>query len=203
MKDNFDEINENAENQNTKKVSSFVDKRNAIKEELLSWLKPFVFAFVVATIVKSQILVFAEIPSSSMANTIQKEDLVIGNRLAYKFFEPQRGDVVIFKYPDNEKELYIKRLIGLPGDTVRIENGNVYINDSEQPLLEDYVKEAEWGNYEEPLIYEVPKDSYFMLGDNRNNSKDSRAWENTFVTEDKLVARAEFIWFPFTHAKGL
>ena len=203
MKDNFDEINENAENQNTKKVSSFVDKRNAIKEELLSWLKPFVFAFVVATIVKSQILVFAEIPSSSMANTIQKEDLVIGNRLAYKFFEPQRGDVVIFKYPDNEKELYIKRLIGLPGDTVRIENGNVYINDSEQPLLEDYVKEAEWGNYEEPLIYEVPKDSYFMLGDNRNNSKDSRAWENTYVTEDKLVARAEFIWFPFTHAKGL
>lgn len=179
------------------------DKSKAIIKEVMSWVRPFVFAFVIAMIVKSQLLVFAKVPSCSMSNTIQKKDMLIGNRVAYKISEPKRGDVVIFKYPDDEDQLFIKRLIGLPGETVKIEDGKVYINDSKEPLDEPYIKEIDWGNYDGALEYNVPEGCYFMLGDNRNNSKDSREWKNTFVTEDELVARAEFIWFPFTHISGL
>lgn len=121
---------------------------------------------------------------------------VIGSRLAYLTDDPERGDVVIFHYPDDPsgKTYFVKRVIGLPGETVDIIDGKVYINGSDTPLDEPYL--AEPMEPEEPMHFEVPEGSYFMLGDNRNNSKDSRFWQNTYVERDKILGKAVLKYFP-------
>lgn len=122
-------------------------------------------------------------------------DRLIGNRLAYRSKSPERGDIVIFRYPDNEEELYVKRVIGLPGETVDIRDGYIYIDGADTPLDEDYLKE-DWtvatGNYH----FVVPEDSYLMLGDNRNDSWDARYWTNPYVREDKILGKAAVIYWP-------
>ena len=124
------------------------------------------------------------------------KDRVIGNRLAYHFSEPERGDIIIFKYPDDERQLYVKRIIGLPGETVTIEDAKVYIGEEEILLEEPYLKD-EWKIDNDGYSFEIPEGSYLVLGDNRNNSKDSRYWENTYVTEEKILGKAVFRYWPF------
>ena len=118
-------------------------------------------------------------------------DRLFGFRLSYLMEDPKRGDIVIFKYPDNESINYIKRIIGLPGETVTIKDSKVYINNSATPLKEDYLKE-EWVIANDGMQFQVPEGCYFMMGDNRNNSKDSRYWNNTYVARDKILAKAIF-----------
>ena len=120
---------------------------------------------------------------------------LIGSRLAYKHELPQRFDMIIFKFPDDESQLFIKRVIGLPGETVNIIDGKVYINDSEEPLDDSYTKEIPNAVNFGP--YYVPSNSYFVMGDNRNNSYDSRYWIHTYVTEDQILGKAIFRYFPF------
>ena len=131
-------------------------------------------------------------------------DRMIGLRMAYWFSEPKRGDIVIFKFPDDESQTFVKRVIGEPGDKVVIKDAKIYINDSEEPLDEPYLPE-EWevgcGDDVE-MEYNVPEDSYFVLGDNRNVSHDARFWTNTYVKEDKIIAKAIFKYWPFDH-KGI
>lgn len=165
-----------------------------IKGEILSWIKVVVFAVVLAWFLATFVLMNAYIPSGSMKDTLNEKDRVIGFRLAYLFDEPERYDVVMFKYPDDESKDYIKRVIGLPGETVTIEDGKVYINDSKVPLDEPYLKEEPFSIGDG--VYEVPEDCYFMLGDNRNSSKDSRLWENKYVHKDKILAKALFRFYP-------
>ena len=153
-----------------------------------------VFVLVTVWVMKNYVLINAVIPSASMEDTIMKGDRIFGSRLSYEFGEPQRGDIAIFKFPDDESQLYIKRVIGLPGDKVQIIDGKVYINDSETPLDEPYLPEPPEGDYGP---YYVPEDSYFMLGDNRNWSKDSRFWTNTYVKKEKVLAKAIFRYYPF------
>lgn len=141
-------------------------------------------------------------PSESMLDTLQVGDKVYGNRLAYLKEEPERGDIIIFHPPDEPEIFYIKRLIGLPGEKVVIDDAKIYINDSEVPLEEDYLYE-EWTEDNDDMEYQVPEGCYFMLGDNRNDSWDARFWENTYVERDALVARAECVYFPFNHWKDL
>jgi signal peptidase I len=119
-------------------------------------------------------------------------DLFGKDILTVKMRDPQRFDIIIFRYPDNEKELYIKRLIGLPGETVEIFEGKVYINGAEVPLPDDFIEEPMYGSFGP---YQVPENCYFMLGDNRNNSKDSRFWDNPYVTFDQIVGKALFRYF--------
>ena len=88
-----------------------------------------IIVVVAVVLVQSFLIINARIPSESMENTIMVGDQIFGNRLAYKFGDPQRFDIVIFRYPDDEKQLFIKRVIGLPGETVTIKDGKVYIND--------------------------------------------------------------------------
>lgn len=182
---------ENIEKQKTKKSSK---RKNSLGRELLEDVVLVIVVLAVVFILKNYVLINAVIPSGSMENTIMTGDRVFGNRLAYRFGEPERGDIVIFKYPDNEEELYIKRVIGLPGDKVEIRDGLVYLNDSAKPLEEPYLKETPVGDYGP---YKVPEDGYFMLGDNRNWSKDSRFWENTYVTREEVLAKAVFRYYPF------
>lgn len=125
-------------------------------------------------------------------------DRVFGNRLAYVFSEPERFDIIIFKYPDDESQLFIKRVIGLPGETVEIRDGNIYIDGSEEPLDDVDTKETMEGSFGP---YTVPEGCYFVMGDNRNNSRDSRYWEHTFVSEDEILGKAVFRYWPVNKMK--
>ncbi len=117
-------------------------KENAVQEksavrEVLSWLITILLAVLAALVIKNFIIINANIPSGSMENTIMEGDRIFGFRLAYHDKAPKRGDIVIFKYPDDEEENYIKRVIGLPGETVLIRDAKVYINGSPVPLEEE------------------------------------------------------------------
>lgn len=168
------------------------------KAELISWIQILVTAAVIAFVLNTFIIANSRVPTASMETTIMARDRVIGSRLSYKFGEPERGDIAIFVYPDDEargiKTYYVKRIIGTPGDTVDIIDGKIYINGSDTPLDEPYLHEEM--EAEPPQHYEVPEDSYFMMGDNRNNSNDSRRWKHKFVKRDKLVAKVMFQYFP-------
>ena len=164
-----------------------------ILKEIFSWIMVFVIAFGVATFINKFIVFKVIVPTGSMENTIMIGDKVVTFHLSYLFKDPQRGDIIVFPFPDNEEEDYIKRIIGLPGDTVEGKDGLVYING--RPLEESYVRETLDSDFGP---YVVPEDSYFMMGDNRNNSADSRFWNNKFVAKDKIKGKAIFKYPNFT-----
>jgi len=163
------------------------------RDEIISWIKTIVFAMVFAFFITRVVIVNATIPTGSMEDTIMTNDRIVAFRLAYMASEPQRFDVIVFKYPDDEDVLFVKRIIGLPGDTVEIRDGKVYINNSDIPLVDSFTKHKPTGDYGP---YEVPEGSYFMLGDNRNSSADSRSWENTYLNKDKILGKVVFKYFP-------
>jgi signal peptidase I len=163
------------------------------KAEIVSWIKTVVFALVFALFITRVVIVNATIPTGSMEDTIMTNDRIVAFRLAYLASEPERFDVIVFKYPDDEEVLFVKRIIGLPGETVEIREGKVYVNGSDIPLQDSFTKNTDIGN---AGPYEVPDGSYFMLGDNRGNSADSRSWENKFLSKDKILGKVVFRYFP-------
>ena len=167
------------------------EKKASIKAEVFSWVKVIVSAIIIALLVDFFIIANAVVPTGSMETTIPAGSRIMGLRLYYDFKEPERGDIVIFKYPDDESVDYLKRIIGLPGETVEIISGKVYINS--ELLDEPYLSEEPTGDFGP---YQVPEDSYFMLGDNRAVSKDSRYWHNTYVKKDKIIAKAFVMYWP-------
>ncbi len=171
-----------------------MSKEKFIKE-VISWVFTFVACIIAAKLITSFIIVNARVPSASMENTVMTNDRLIANRLSYIFSEPERFDVIVFEAPDEPDKLFIKRIIGVPGDNLEIIEGVLYING--EKIEEDiYVKETMYGSYG-PYI--VPEEHYFMLGDNRNNSLDSRYWFNTFVPKDTILGEAMFTYFPKIH----
>lgn len=130
------------------------------------------------------------VDGASMEPTLQSGEFVIVNKLSYLFGEPTTGDVIVFHFPRDPDQEYIKRIIGLPGDRVEINNGEVYVND--QLLDEDYI--AASPVYED--TWEVPGDSLFVLGDNRNNSSDSHNWGT--VPMEYVIGKATFVYWPPT-----
>ncbi len=177
-------------------------KEESAVKEVLSWIITIALAVVAALFIKNYVIINANIPSGSMENTIMTGDRLFGNRLAYARKSPERGDIMIFKFPDDETENYVKRVIGLPGETVEINDAKIYINGSQVPLEEDYLKE-EWTTATGPYFFEVPEDSYLVLGDNRNNSWDARYWEHSFVTKDEILGKAVFRYYPIKEAGSL
>ncbi len=171
---------------------------NCVLKEILGWILTFALAIGAAFFIKNYLIINADVPTGSMENTIMPGDRLIGNRLAYYRDEPERGEVVIFHYPDDEEELYVKRIIGLPGEVVEIEDGNIYIDGSQTPLAEDYLKE-EWTVGTGPYRFEIPESAYLVMGDNRNDSWDARYWENSYVYKDKILGRGEIIYWPIKH----
>lgn len=136
------------------------------------------------------------VESISMQPTLEAGNYVIVNRLAYKLGKPARGDIIVFRYPpDPEREPYIKRVIGLPGDVVRVTGGKVYVND--QPLNEPYIAAAP--NYEGS--WTVPANSLFVLGDNRNRSSDSHSWG--MVPIANVLGKALVVYWPPQSWKSL
>mgnify|MGYP003098338069 CR=1 FL=1 len=201
------------------------EKRSFFKE-LLSWIYTLVFSVIIAFLITKFIIVNAVIPSGSMETTIMTGDRIIANRVEYYIQSPERYDIAVFKYPDEPGTLYIKRVIGMPGEEVKIIDNEIYINDSTEPLIDSFINGDMVTN---DISYNVPKkgdslsdfsenientalydkdgdglfdeDCYFMMGDNRNNSADSRAWSNKFVPESLMQGKAIFRYFPVTKMK--
>ena len=190
------------------------EKTKSIIKEIVSWIKVIVLAFVVAFLLNKFVIVNANVPTGSMQDTIQPEDRLIGFRLSYLFSEPARGDIIIFEYPVDPEEIYIKRIIGLPGEVIEIREAKVYINGNETPLEEPYLKE-EWIVENDGLELTIPEGYYFVMGDNRNNSLDGRYWATEavmneqaatledavekkycFVSKDAILGKAIFQYYP-------
>lgn len=144
-----------------------------ITKELIIWGVWIVIGFVLAALINSFVLVNAQVLTGSMEGTILTHDRVFGLRTSYIFGEPRRGDIIVFESPlPNEfEEPFIKRIIGLPGEEIAILGGVVHIDGV--PLAETYVEEEMRRDFE-PII--VPNEAFFVMGDNRNYSRDSREW---------------------------
>ena len=173
------------------------------KEEnaVVELLKTLVCAGFLAIGIRACVAEARFIPSESMLPTLEIDDRLIIEKISYHFNDPKRGDVVVFSPTDalkkeNYKEAFIKRIIGLPGDTVEVKNGEVYVNNKK--LTEKYIEEPP--NYEYPPT-KVPEDRYLVLGDNRNNSYDSHFWG--FVPRKNLIGRAAVRFWPPTRLGGL
>ena len=170
-----------------------VQETGKVKRILRECFQMIVIPVALALFCGKVLIVNANIPSGSMENTIHPGDRVIGSRLAYLSQDPQRTDIIIFRFPDDESQVFIKRIIGLPGEEIQIVAGAVYKDGAQAPLEEEYLKEIPQGSFGP---YVVPEDSYFVMGDNRNNSHDSRFWENHFVSRDEILAKAWFQYYP-------
>lgn len=134
------------------------------------------------------------VEGTSMVPTLQNEEFVLVNRLAYQMGTHQRGDIIVFHHPSGQKqEDLIKRVIGLPGDRVKAESGSIYVNDVQ--LKEEYIEAAPAYTGE----WVVPEGQLFVLGDNRNNSSDSHQWG--FVQFDDIVGKAVVIYWPLNQMK--
>jgi len=169
-----------------------------VKKELLteafSWGKTILFAVVFALLFNRLIIVNATVPSASMESTIRTNDRIIAFRLSYLFSEPSRFDIIVFPSPDRPYQLNVKRVIGLPGETVNIIDGQVFINDNEEPLRDDFVYGEIRGNFGP---FQVPEDHFFVLGDFRTNSVDSRTWAtNSYIYQGDVLGRVVFRYFP-------
>ena len=123
------------------------NKSQSVWKDLWDYAKIILVVFVIAFLLGHFVYINARVPSGSMEQTIMTGDRVFGNRLAYKTKDPERFDIVIFKYPDDPSQLFVKRVIGLPGETVNIVDGKVYINDSEEPLDDSFCPETPEGSF--------------------------------------------------------
>lgn len=190
------DLNENENVQSSEGKKDYEEDTFDWKSELKSTLLTMVVAVVVVVVLRAFVIVNAVVPTGSMENTIMPGDHLLGLRSAIIMSEYERGDIIFFLFPDDETQHYVKRIIGLPGEKVVINNGKIYIDDSEVPLEEPYLKE-DWVSATGPYEFNIPEDSYLVLGDNRNGSADARYWRNPYVAEDKIIGKAIFTYFPF------
>ena len=161
-------------------------------KSLFEWIVIIVVAFVLSLVIRNFVIDTRIVPTGSMLPTIQLDDRLIVDRLFYKFDMINRGDIVVFKSTKDmvsEEEDLVKRVIGLPGEEIQIKNGKVFVNG--KALYEPYIAEAPAYEYG-PVT--VPPNSYFMLGDNRNDSKDSHIWG--FVDSDLILGRVWIRYWP-------
>lgn len=194
------------------------------KSELREWAEAIIFAVILAGIIRTFIFQPFKIPSGSMRMTLIEGDRIMVNRFIYGARIPfsrwrlpalkktKRGDVVVFISPEGVKDClvfklfcfprcYIKRLVGLPGDTVEIKDRLIYVNG--KPLADgsftsrDYYNRGDFGQEGQKII--VPQDSYYVLGDNSANSQDSRYWG--FVPKKNMLGQAFLIWWPVTRVR--
>ncbi|MCD8366010.1 MAG: signal peptidase I [Clostridiales bacterium] len=175
-----------------------MERKRDRRKEIFSWIRMLVIAMAAVFVVTRFIIINANVPSGSMETTIMTGDRLIGFRFSYWFNDPERGDIILFYYPVDESVIYIKRVIGLPGETVEIRDGHIYIDGSDTPLEEDYLSE-EWYQANDGYYFEVPEDCYFVLGDNRNNSLDGRYWADEALTAGIASTEEEALQYSYVH----
>lgn len=162
-----------------------------MRKEILGDVALVLIVLVIGLFLNRYVIANAQVPSSSMETTVMAGDRIFVNRLSYVFGDPGRGDIVTFIYPDDGKTLYLKRIMGLPGETIQGKDGVIYIDG--EPLEHDFTQEI---SYEDFGPFTVPEGCYFMMGDNRNDSWDSRYWDHTYVEKKDIVGKAFVSYFP-------
>lgn len=172
--------------------------KTTLGEEIKDWIVSILIAVVLALFIRYFIVELYVVDGPSMQPTLQSGERLIVNKFIYRFGEPARGDVVVFKYPSDPSRDFIKRVIAIPGDTIEIKDGRVFVNG--QLLNEQYILERTRGSY--PLST-VPEGRIFAMGDNRNNSEDSRFKDVGFVPYELVKGKAMVIFWPLDKMKSL
>lgn len=167
-----------------------------VGEELVAWFKTLVSAAVYATLIVTFGFQVARVEGQSMAPTLADQDRLIVNKLAYRMGEPRRGDIVMLYYPINPDKSFVKRVIAEETEDVRIQDGIVYVNDV--PMADDFVPE-EFKSHDDYPATRVPDGYYFVMGDHRNNSSDSRHWG--MVPKKYIIGKVQLRWWPIPHAR--
>jgi signal peptidase I len=167
-----------------------------LKEELVAWVKTLLSAAVYAVLIVTFGFQVARVEGQSMAPTLEDQDRLIVNKLVYRIGEPRRGDIVMLYYPLNPDKSFVKRVIAEEGDTVRIVDGRVYVNDI--PLKDDYVS-SEYRSHDDWGPQVIPEGYYFVMGDHRNNSSDSRHWG--MVPKRYIIGKVQLRWWPVPTAR--
>ena len=167
-----------------------------VKEELVAWVKTLMSAAVYAVLIVTFLFQVARVEGQSMAPTLEDQDRLIVNKLVYRIGEPRRGDIVMLYYPLNPEKSFVKRVIAEEGDTVRIVDGRVYVNDI--PLKDDYVA-SEYRSHDDWGPQVIPEGYDFVMGDHRNNSSDSRHWG--MVPKKYIIGKVQIRWWPVPTAR--
>ena len=176
--------------------SKTAERLKMVRDELVAWFKTLASAAVYATLIVTFGFQVARVEGMSMAPTLEDQDRLIVNKLAYRIGEPHHGDIVMLYYTIDPNKSFVKRVIAEEGDTVRIVDGNVFVN--ETPMKDEFVPEDfrahdDWG----PQV--IPEGYYFVLGDHRNNSSDSRHWG--FVPKRYIIGKVQVRWWPIPTAR--
>ena len=169
---------------------------NRLGEELVAWLKTLASAAVYATLIVTFGFQVARVEGMSMAPTLQDQDRLIVNKLAYRLGDPKVGDIVMLYYPLKPEKSFVKRIIAEEGDQVRIVDGRVFRNDV--PLDDSFVP-AEYKSHDDWGPRVIDEGYYFVMGDHRNNSSDSRHWG--LVPKKYIIGKVQLRWWPMGHAK--
>lgn len=175
------------------------DRRRWFYDKWENWIKPLLVAAVLAVGIRTFLLGPYKIPTGSMRPFLMEGDRIFVDKLTYRFREPQRGDIVVFKYPLDRKKDFVKRLVAFGGETVEVRDGQLYINSQklEKPshfLERFYYNRQDWDYGKIGQVVSVPENHLFVLGDNSAQSSDSRNWG--FVPRKNLIGRAVLIWWP-------
>ena len=171
--------------------------RDELKHEIKEWTSSILVALVLTLIIRTYVIQAFKIPSGSMRPTLMEGDKLFVNKYIYRFRKPERGDIIVFKYPVDPKKDFIKRLVGFGGENVEIRDGKIYV---EGQALEDpatfgkfyYYNHDPYGGPNDTI--KVPEGSFYVLGDNSANSTDSRFWG--FVPRKNILGKAIFRWWP-------
>ena len=177
------------------RAAVFMQRLNVWKDEVVAWFKTLASAAVYATLIVTFGFQVARVEGQSMAPTLSDQDRLIVNKLAYRMGEPRRGDIVMLYYPLNPDKSFVKRVIAEEGDQVRIVDGRVFVNDV--PMQDDFVP-PEYRSHDDFGPSVIPEGYYFVMGDHRNNSSDSRHWG--FVPKKYIIGRVQLRWWPIPTA---
>ena len=169
---------------------------NIWKDELIAWFKTLASAAVYATLIVTFGFQVARVEGQSMAPTLADQDRLIVNKFVYRVGAPRKGDIVMLYYPINPDKSFVKRVIAEEGDTVRIVDGRVYVNDV--PMDDSFVP-PEFRSHDDFGPQVIQEGYYFVMGDHRNNSSDSRHWG--LVPKKYIIGKVQLRWWPLPHAR--
>lgn len=170
----------------------------SLGEEIKDWVVSILIAVVLAFFIRYFIVELYMVEGPSMRPTLVNSERLVVNKFIYRFKQPERGEILVFKYPRDQSRDFIKRVIAIPGDTIEVKDGRVFVNG--QLLNENYILERTKGSY--PLST-VPEGHIFVMGDNRNNSEDSRFKDVGFVPYSLIKGKAVMVFWPIDHIKSL
>ncbi|HHX75661.1 MAG TPA: signal peptidase I [Firmicutes bacterium] len=162
-----------------------------VKNDIWEWIKSILVAIILTLVIRAFLVEVFLVQGESMLPTLHDRERLLVSKVQYYFREPRQGEIVVFKA--TEERDFIKRVIATPGDEILIESGGVYVNG--EKLQEEYVLENAWETFG-PVV--VPEDTVFVMGDNRNNSMDSRHPNVGFVELGRIKGKAMFVFWPFT-----